>query len=381
MWSPDLNDDELSRLLLYNFDLNLQIQLRERYMRGDLSKESNRLTGRIEIPPASSVEDLPSPGSLKEQEAVEAGTEALVRGKIALLILNGGMATRFGGAVKGIVPVVGGLSFLALKLTAARLLSERLEIEIPVYLMNSIATHEMTLLHLRDNEYFRYPSHLVMPFFQNTLLRLTTDGELFRSPDGSVAPYGPGHGDVAEAVARDPLRDMRTRGVEALYMSNVDNVLATPDPVILGMHLLRGSEMTIEVVANTGSDVGGAPALVDGKMQIVEAFRLPERFPVERLTDFNTNTFCFNPQSLDRGFPLSWFVVTKAVRRGDVIQFERLAGQLSEHLTTHFLRVERSGPESRFSPIKDRLALQRERNRIVGTLTQRGFLPTESEFL
>jgi UTP--glucose-1-phosphate uridylyltransferase len=220
-----------------------------------------------------------------------------------------------------------------------------------------------------------------MPFLQNTLLRLTTEGELFRAPDGSVSPYGPGHGDVAEAVARDPLDDMRVRGVEALYMSNVDNVLATPDPVIVGMHLLRGAEMTIEVVPNTGRDVGGAPALVDGKMQIVEAFRLPAHYPASQLTDFNTNTFCFNPQSLDKEFPLSWFVVSKTARNRNVVQFERLAGQLSEYLSTHFLRVDRSGPDSRFCPIKDRLSLQRERNRIVGTLTQRGFLTTDSQFL
>ena len=379
MWSPDLTDDELNRLMLYNFDPNLQIQLRERYIRGDLSEESNKLRGRIEVPPTSSVEDLPPPGSLKEQEAVEIGSEAIVRGKVALLILNGGMATRFGGAVKGIVPVVGGLSFLGLRLTAVRLLAERLDAELPIYVMNSIATHEKTLHHLRDSGYFGYPSDLVMPFLQNTLLRLTNDGNIFRTPDGSVSPYGPGHGDVAEAILRDPLKDMKARGVEALYMSNVDNVLATPDPVMFGMHLLRGADMTIEVVPNTGRDVGGAPALVDGKMQIVEAFRLPQCFPAEQLHDFNTNTFCFNPSSLKRDFPLSWFVVTKIIRSGHVIQFERLAGQLSESLSTHFLRVDRSGPDSRFCPIKDRLTLQSERNRIVGTLTQRGFLPTESQ--
>jgi UTP--glucose-1-phosphate uridylyltransferase len=380
MWSPELTEEELNWLLLYNFDPKLQTELRERYVRGDLSKESNQLTGRVEVPPASSVENLPSSGSLREQEAIEAGTEALTQRKAALLVLNGGMATRFGGAVKGIIPVVGSLSFLALKLTAARLLCEQFQTELPVYLMNSIATHEITLDHLRDNDYFGYPPRLVIPFLQNTLLRLSTDGEMVRLPDGSVTPYGPGHGDVAEAVARDPLPDMKARGVEVLYMSNVDNVLATPDPAIFGMHLLRGAEMTIEVVPNVGSDVGGAPAVVDGKMQIVEAFRLPQHFPMGRLTDFNTNTFCFDPQSLDRRFPLSWFVVTKTARGRDVIQFERLAGQLSEYLSTHTLRVDRSGPGSRFCPIKDRNTLQRERNRIVGTLTQRGFLPTESEY-
>ena len=186
MWSPELTDEELNQLLLYNFDLDLLIDLRTRYVRGDLSEASNTITRRVEIPPSSSVENLPAPGSLKEQEALEAGTEAIARGKVALLVLNGGMATRFGGAVKGIVPVVGALSFVGLKLTAARLLAERLGAEIPVYLMNSIATHEKTLLHLRDNGYFKYPSDLIMPFLQNTLLRLTTDGDLFRAPERPV---------------------------------------------------------------------------------------------------------------------------------------------------------------------------------------------------
>lgn len=370
-----LSKQELSLLRKFNFSQSLQEELRKRYLRGELSKEANRLSHGVTLPPENSVLSLPAPETTPMAEAIEAGAGAVHEGKVGLLILNGGMATRFGGVVKGAVPVVGDLSFLGLKLTAARLLSKRLGGEISIFLMNSLATHEKTVAHLRENNYFGYPPDLVTCFLQNTLLRLTPDGNLFRHDDGALSPFGPGHGDVAEALRRGPLSDLCGRGISILHMSNVDNVLATPDPLILGLHLLNSSEMTIEVVRNRGNDVGGAPAIVEGKLQIVEAFRFPEGFPVDRLGYFNTNTFCFSPSSLDRSFPLNWFMVTKHVEGRKAIQFERLAGQLSAFLSCTIVAVERDGSGSRFSPIKDRPTLDRERERIVRTLIAREFLP------
>ncbi len=386
MWSLSLTEDELAWLSQYHFDPKLEISLRNRFVKDELSREANRLPeGKVQLPRGidleSAIEDLPSRGSYSYDELEEIGSEAVAQGKVGLLILNGGMATRFGGAVKGVVPVVEDLSFLGLKLAAAGLLAERAGGEIPIYLMNSFATHEPTMEHLEKNRYFGYPPGLIKPFLQNTLLRLTPEGALFRLNDGAISPYGPGHGDIVDAMARGPLLDMQERGIEALHMSNVDNVLATPDPVIFGIHLLGETEMTIEIVRSTGEDVGGAPAVVEGKLQIVEAFRFPDAFPLDRLTDFNTNTFCFTPSSLGGEFPLSWFVVTKQVGDRQAIQFERLAGQLSAFLHCHFIRVDRVGPDSRFSPIKDRPTLQRERNRIIGTLTQRDFFPTPGDLL
>ena len=68
---------------------------------------------------------------------VARGEAAIAAGEVAALVLNGGMATRFGGVVKGVVPVVAGrpeLSFLAVKLAGLRAAG------VPVVLVNSFAT-------------------------------------------------------------------------------------------------------------------------------------------------------------------------------------------------------------------------------------------------
>ena len=48
--------------------------------------------------------------------AREAGVEALRAGRVAQVVLAGGMATRFGGVVKGAVEALDGRSFLSWKL-------------------------------------------------------------------------------------------------------------------------------------------------------------------------------------------------------------------------------------------------------------------------
>ncbi|MBN1426289.1 UTP--glucose-1-phosphate uridylyltransferase [Candidatus Fermentibacteria bacterium] len=374
MLDMPLTAQETERLTPFFFDHKLQERLCGQFAAGQLSLETNLIHGEITPPGPAMIRDIPDDQSPEGRAAHRAGASVVEGGRLALLILNGGMATRFGGGAKGIVSVEGKLSFLGLKVTAARLLSRRYGGEVPVYLMNSMATHEASIRHLSEHGHFGYDPALIRPFLQNTLLRITPDGMLFRHANGTISPYGPGHGDIVEAVARSVLSDMQARGIDVIQMSNVDNVLATPDPLLVGLHLLDGAEMTVEVVRNTGTDVGGGPLMVDGNFQIVEGFRLPPAFDFTALSDFNANTFYFSRACFHRHYDLSWFVVAKHVEGRQALQFERLAGQLSAFLPWSCRRVQRDGPGSRFSPIKDRPSLECDRMRISTTLRDRGFL-------
>ena len=366
--------DEINRLKSYNYSHEFQLKLQEQYRSGSLSRESNILEEHVSVAPDDAVMPLPPSHTELAKEYALVGEKAIHNSEAGLIILNGGMATRFGGVVKGTVSVIEDMSFLGLKLQAAKRLSERLGGTIPIYLMNSLATDAITRDHLNHRDYFGYPRDLVTLFLQNTLLRLNPDGSFFRHDNGSLSPYGPGHGDIAEAVARDAIEDIKERGLSFLHMSNVDNLLATPDPLIFGYHLSSGVEMTVEAVRNRGNDVGGAPAIVNGKLQIVEAFRFPKSFHSSELTHFNTNTFCFSRSVFEKSYPLDWFVVEKQVDNRSAVQFERLAGQLSAFIPCSFIEVERDGVGSRFSPIKDRPTLEKEHDRIMEVLATRGLL-------
>ena len=313
--------------------------------RDGFDPERNRLRGRVEPPLPGAVEALPEEDDPEHRRLADAGREALAAGRVGAIVLNGGMATRFGGVVKGTVVAARGRSFLELKLRQAHRASAG---RAPVWLMNSFATAEATARHL---ETLGLPGE-VRTFEQFAAPRLTERGELLLV-DGRPSLYAPGHGDLPDAFRRSgELARFRSAGGRLLVVSNVDNLGAGLDPAILGWHLARGRAMTVELVDKLPGDVGGLPARVDGRMTIVEAFRLPRSFEADRIAVFNTNTFVFDAALFERSWPFDWFAVRKSVGDRPAVQFERLVGQLADWVEASWLRVPRTGAASRFLPVK-----------------------------
>ena len=197
----------------------------------------------------------------------------------------------------------------------------------------------------------------------------TPDGELFREGDGASSPYAPGHGDLTFALRQ--LRRavaLHREGGKLLYMSNVDNLAATLDPAVIGAHLESGATITAEVVSKDPGDAGGAPARVDGVLQIVESFRFPADFDEASIPVFNVNSFVLDANAIDRDFPLSWFVVRKKVGGQEAIQFEHLVGELTAFAADAVPARRSRGPDGRFQPVKDPEELARRAPRIEAML-------------
>lgn len=331
----------------FGFDSVRFESLRARVASGELTPESNVPRGRVEPPLDDDVTVLPASGSEGWDAARTAGIEALADGRIAQVVLAGGMATRFGSVVKGAVEALDGRSFLSWKLWETARLGETLGVEIPVALMTSFQTAAETREHVAA---LGVPEPLW--FSQFVSLRLTEQGELFLE-DGRPSPYAPGHGDLVEAIRTSgTLGALRERGVEHVGVSNVDNLGARLDPVVIGAHLLAGRPMTAEVAVKEG-DMGGAPARVDGRLGLLEGPQFPLDFDQERIRVFNTNTTTIALDALDRDFDLQWLHVQKTVDGRPAVQLERLYHQIAWELDTTFLEVPRSGPRGRFFPIKE----------------------------
>ena len=351
----DATRKELSR---FGFD---QTQLDKFAARAN-DTASTYIDGEITPITADDFSELPPIGTPDHAELAKRGEEAIRAGEVGIVVLAGGMATRFGGVVKAAVPVTHGRTFLDLKLAdvAGR---------VPAYVMTSFATHDTIAKQLVDEKL------TAEVFPQLVSLRLTPGGELFHEDDGSLSPYATGHGDLTFALrASGVLKKFRDRGGKYLYMSNVDNLGATLEPAIIGAHIAAGKEVTAELVRKEKGDKGGAPARVDGVPQIVEAFRFPPGFDQDEIPLFNTNTFVFNAEAIDRDFDLTFFRVEKKVGNAKVIQFERLVGQLTAFLSTYFLEVPRSGPNGRFQPVKDPEELEHRRGDIETILRARGVI-------
>jgi UTP--glucose-1-phosphate uridylyltransferase len=362
------------------FDAHQFDELRAALVRGDLSPERARLRHPPAPLPADACTDLHD-FSVEDRAALRRrGEQAIAAGQVAALVLNGGMATRFGGVVKGVVPVVDGrddLSFLAVKLAALR------RAGVPVVLMNSFATAAATREHLAAIDWAGIPAADRLEFSQSLLPHVLADGTpLPTLPDAdhfadTLLYAAPGHGDTLRRV-RDSgvVAALAARGVAHVLVSNVDNLGATLDPEVLGAHLAavdRGSAMSVEVVAREPGDAGGCVAAVDGKPVILESFRLPAGTDLADFTHFNTNTLWIALDALRADHPLTWFPVHKKLQWPDgsereVVQFEQLIGQLSEFVPTSYILVDRD----RFLPIKTREDLAAAAPRLASIATAAG---------
>ena len=351
--------DATTRAILdrFGFDEPLFESLRARVASGQLSPEANLVRGQIEPPAREDLTRLPAPGEAGYDAARDAGLEALSRNEVAQVVLAGGMATRFGGVVKAVLSAVDGQSFLEAKLVQTVALEERLGCRIPVALMTSFATDDAVRAHVADRG---LGDPLV--FHQFVSLRLEPSGEPFRDADGRASLYAPGHGDLFQALRRSgTIAVLRERGVRVVTVSNVDNLGARVDPVVVGSHLLGGRPLTCEVAPKEG-DMGGAPVRVDGRLQLVEGPRFPPSFDQDLAPVFNTNTASFDLDALDVDYDLTWLYVEKTVEARAAVQLERLYHEASALVPTQYLEVPRRGPRGRFSPIKTPDDLERARD-------------------
>src|SRR5258706_3466673 len=71
--------------------------------KGELSKAANAVGGRVEAAGPDDVEALERIPARERAELERLGHDAITRGRVAVAVLNGGMAARFRGDVKGTV--------------------------------------------------------------------------------------------------------------------------------------------------------------------------------------------------------------------------------------------------------------------------------------
>lgn len=335
----------------------------------------NRLTGAVTPPAATELQPLPAPGSDEARRLGALGQAAIDRGELAFCVLAGGMATRMGGVVKALVEAFDGRTFLDLRLAENASAGAKARAPIPLWLMTSEATDAGIREALRARG---APAH-VHVFTQDLGLRLAPEGGLFREDDGAPSAYATGHGDLVDALRRTPLlAEFLARGGEGpktVWIANLDNLGASIDPVVLGRFLDSKKQVMVEVCEKAPGDRGGVPVHAQGKLQVVEEFRLPEGFDGATVPVFNTNTFLVSAKALATAdIPWTYFAVEKKVQGRVAIQFERLLQELTSALDAGYVVVPRDGAASRFLPVKDYDELARRRAEIQDVARARGML-------
>ncbi|NOY43557.1 MAG: UDPGP type 1 family protein [Planctomycetes bacterium] len=220
---------------------------------------------------------------ISSQAARTRGVEALRAGEVGVLLTAGGQGTRLGYDHPKSTYPIGPLSSATLlqvhieKILAA---SRRYNVNIPLYLMTSPATHDDTLEFLKQNNRFGLPESDLLVFCQGTMpavdietghLLLAAKDSLFLSPDG--------HGGTVAALASSGAIDqIRSRAVRHLFYLQVDNPLVPIcDPELIGFHLLANSELTsLAIAKQSPNDKLGNFATIDGRQHVIEYSDLPD---------------------------------------------------------------------------------------------------------
>ncbi|MCH1865288.1 UTP--glucose-1-phosphate uridylyltransferase [Nocardioides sp. CFH 31398] len=178
----------------------------------------------------------------------------------AVIKLNGGLGTSMGmDRAKSLLCVRRGLSFLDIIARQVLHLRKTTGARLPLIFMNSFRTSADTVAALDRYDELGVEG-LPLEFHQNKepklLVRDLLPASLPRNPDLEWCP--PGHGDLYTAMLGTGLLDaLLDAGYERVFVSNSDNLGATPDPRVAGWFAESGAPFAIEAVRRTASDRKG----------------------------------------------------------------------------------------------------------------------------
>jgi UTP--glucose-1-phosphate uridylyltransferase len=345
-------------------------------------------------------DDIEPVGDLPHLDHLDFDAEAMrsALAETVVIKLNGGLGTSMGvTGPKSALPVKDGLSFL--DIIARQILSTRkqYDVPLPLVLMNSFRTKDESLRIL--SEYDGLPvDGIPLDFMQNMEPKLLADdltpAEWPADPELAWCP--PGHGDLFTAlVASGTLDALRGHGFRHAFISNADNLGATPDGRIAAWMAEHDVPFGMEVCRRTRSDRKGGHVAVrksDGRLILRDSAQVADEDSkhfqdITRHKTFNTNNLWIDLDRLaelmtghDGVLGLPIIVNKKTVDPADpsspkVIQLETGMGTAIETFEgSQAVLVDRS----RFKPVKttnDLLVLRSD----VYELTESGDLTTTHE--
>ncbi len=312
------------------------------------------------------------------QAAREAGKAELAAGRVGLVLVAGGQASRLGcDGPKGDFPVGAVSSFTLFQMHARRILhlTQTYGARMPWYVMTSPANHVQTQQIFEANSFFGLHRDDVSFFCQKMLPALAPDGRVLLKDKGELFLAPNGHGGVLEGLSSSGcLEDACERGVETLSYFQVDNPLVRPaDELFIGLHVLADADMSSKVVKKAGpAEKVGVLGRVNGRLGCIEYSDMPEELLSQRDEDgelvFSAGNIAVHAIKVDfiaeiteGGLSLPWHIARKKISSLDTdgspcecdgMKFETFVfdalGLASKSVT---LEVRR---ESEFAPVKNR---------------------------
>lgn len=216
------------------------------------------------------------------------GKHAIQRGEYAVVTMAGGQGTRLGhpgpkGTFKLDVYGKGKYLFeiLAENLKEA---NQKYGVTIPWYIMTSKENHQETVEFLEKNNYFGYDAKAVILFTQGELPLINTEGKLLIGKDHKIRLASDGNGGTyASLRGSGALADMKTKGIQWVFIGSIDNaLLKMADTMLLGMAIDQKVQIASKSVvkANPHERVG-VFCRMNGHPKVIEYSELPEKMAEE----------------------------------------------------------------------------------------------------
>lgn len=219
------------------------------------------------------------------------GVEAIKEGKVAALLLAGGMGTRLGSdKPKGMYNIGETKDVFIFEMLIRNLMDvvDEVGVWVPLYIMTSEKNDKDTREFFEEKNYFGYNKDYVKFFKQEMAPACDFDGKicLERKDRISTSPNGNGGWFISFNKA-GLLDEAKAKGIEYINLFAVDNVCQRMvDPLFVGAMLDGGYVSASKVVSKAAPEEKvGVLCLEDGKPSIVEYYELTEEMRYETLPD------------------------------------------------------------------------------------------------
>ena len=306
------------------------------------------------------------------------GADAIKKGKVAALLLAGGMGTRLGSdKPKGMYNIGETKDVYIFEMLIRNLMDVVNETGawVPLYVMTSEKNNDDTINFFKEMNYFGYNPDFVDFFIQEMAPAASFDGKIYLEGKDRVSTSPNGNGGWFISFVKSGLcKKAKEIGVEYINIFAVDNVCQRmADPCFVGAMIDGGYRSAAKVVSKANPEEKvGVLCLEDGKPSIVEYYELTEDMRYETLDNGELAykygvilNYLFNIEDLETNLEnnLSVHIVKKKIpyinENGELVKPETENGYKFETLVVDMIRMMDDNlpyevvREKEFAPIKN----------------------------
>lgn len=242
------------------------------------SNNTTNIKGSIEPLAAMQLAEIEK----NKEQYIRTGLNTIREGKVAAVLLAGGMGTRLGSDnPKGMFDI----GITQPVYIFQRIIENMLDVVrqadawVHLFVMTSDKNHEVTMRFFEEKNYFGYKKEYITFFMQDMVPASDYSGRVYMEEKGKISTSPNGNGGWFASMNKwGLLETVRKEGIEWLNVFAVDNVLQRiADPCFIGATMENNCVAGAKVVKKTTPDERvGVLCLEDGKPSIVEYYELTE---------------------------------------------------------------------------------------------------------